>query len=109
MSRFSINLFARADQGSQRRPALLQRHYNTPSNARQSAGSRSSSENRDLDVQELLGILAEFANEQAQIAGKSSHAVVEFRIGKEFADGGGIVIEFGGGIVDVSGGFAQLG
>jgi hypothetical protein len=43
-------------------------------------------ENADFDVQEFLGIFAEIRDQQAHVARKAGHIVVEGRIGEELAD-----------------------
>src|SRR3984957_8683290 len=108
MSRFSINLFARSDPATQRIPALLQMHYNTPRHNWQS-GLTASSESGNFDAQELLRVLPELSDEQSQVSREPAQTVIEFGIRKQFADGSRIVVQPCGSTREVIAGFLQLG
>jgi hypothetical protein len=62
----------------------------------------------DFYAQELGGVLAKFADEQAQIAGQAREIVVQLGIRKEFACGGGIFVHLGGSLVQVGAGVTQI-
>src|SRR5262249_2603596 len=83
-----------------------------PTKARADAEGRQTTgpelKDRDFDVQELLGILAEITHQQPHIAGQAYEIVVEPRIGEELTCGRGVVIELGGSGFDVCAGVAQL-
>src|ERR1700730_909392 len=108
-----MNLFAKTNLAIQSKPALLRKHYNTHRQKSQSAATlnsrRNASENRHFDGQEFRGVPPELSDQQAQIAGEPAQAIVEFRIGKHFADGGGVVIQLRGGVRDVLACYLQVG
>ncbi len=59
-------------------------------------------------MQELLWILAEIADHEAHVAGKTRHVVVERGIAEEFAGRALIRIEFCRGVAHVCGGVAKI-
>ncbi|MGC2801181.1 MAG: hypothetical protein WCA41_05045, partial [Candidatus Acidiferrum sp.] len=61
-----MNLFSGTDPATERKPALLQTHYNTPRRTWQSA-LKVNSERSELDAQEFFRILPEISDKQAQI------------------------------------------
>ena len=52
------------------------------------------SKNRQLYVQEFLGVAAEIANHQAHIAGEPGHVVVKLRIGEKLPKSSLAIVEF---------------
>ena len=61
-----------------------------------------------LDVQELLRILPEIANQQPHIPGQTGQVVVQLRIGKKFSRGSGVVVQLRGSRRQIRAGIAQL-
>ncbi len=65
-------------------------------------------EDTEFDVQEFFGIAAEVADQQAQIAGKSRHVVVQSGIAENFPERTLIGVHLPGRIADVRRSITQI-
>src|SRR5208337_2041782 len=66
------------------------------------------SKQRELDVQEFLGIRAEVADELAHVAGDAGEVVVKLGIGEQLSGCVGVLIELGSSLRDVAAGVAKF-